>query len=137
MRTKFSTDEQIAALMARDDGGPIAIANLLKFHSSAQYPPDSKEASLNLSGKEAYRKYAEAFRSLIAEFGGATVYWGDTIAYAIGAGEWDAVWINRFPSLDALRAASTDPRYAEMHRHRDAGLDYQEAIVTRPATIGE
>ena len=132
MNTKYASDEQIAALAAEDDGGPIAIANLLKFHVTAQYPAHAAEASLGRSGRGAYQVYAEAFVALIAEFGGSTIYWGDTVGYAIGQGDWDAVWINRFPNLAALRAASADPRYAEMHRHRDAGLDHQHAIVTRP-----
>jgi len=132
MNTKDSNDEQIAALNAKDDGRPIAITNLLKFHDRARYPEDAPEASLGRSGRAAYQAYAQAFVALIAEFGGSTVYWGDAVGYAIGNGVWDAVWINRFPNLAAVRAASTDPRYAEMHRHRDAGLDYQHAIVTRP-----
>jgi len=132
VQTKFSTEEQVQALIDSDDGGPIAIANLLKFKEKAQYPAGAAEAPLGLSGREAYQLYADAFLELIADFGARSLYWGDTIAYAIGEGEWDAVWVNHFPSFDALRAASTDPRYADMHRHRDAGLAYQHAIATRP-----
>lgn len=133
MRTIHATTEQVEALLAADDGGPVAIVNLLRFKPTADYPADAPEAAEGLSGKAAYDRYAEAFRALIAEFGGRTVYWGDVLGYTIGQGEWDAVWINRFPNLAALRDASTDPRYADMHRHREAGLAYQEAIATRPA----
>ena len=133
--TIYSTDKQVEALFAADGGGPVAITNLLKFKEKADYPAGATEASHGMTGREAYRLYADAFIDLIAEFGGRTVYWGDTLGYAIGAGDWDAVWINRFPDLQALRAASTDPRYAEMHRHREAGLAHQHAIATRPDAV--
>lgn len=133
MRTIHANLEEVQALFAADDGGPVAIVNLLKFRSEADYAADAPEAGLGLSGKAAYALYAAAFRELIGEYGGLTHYWGDVLGYTIGKGEWDAVWINRFPNLTALRDASTDPRYAEMYRHREAGLAYQEAIATKPA----
>jgi len=133
--TTATTEAQMAHLRAANDGNPIAITNLLKFHAKAQYPSDAKEAALSLSGREAYRLYAKEFVALIAEYGGTTVYWGDAVGYAIGIGDWDAVWINRFPNLDAVKHASADPRYAIMHRHREAGLHHQHAIITRPDPV--
>lgn len=136
MQTIYATEDQVRKLMELDDGGPIAIINLLKFHDFAAYPSDAPEASLSLTGREAYSKYAEAFENLIAKDGAQSLYWGDTIGYAIGEGEWDAIWVNQFPNLAALRKASADPSYGEMHRHRAAGLSHQEAIATRPRATG-
>jgi uncharacterized protein (DUF1330 family) len=131
MTTIHTTSEQRAAIQAADDGRPIAIVNLLKFHDQAQYPAGSAEAAEGLTGRDAYRRYVAGWVALIAEFGGEQVYWGDTVGYMIGDGPWDAVWINRFPSFAAVTAAASDPRYAALAVHRKAGLACQEALVNR------
>ena len=132
MKTIHASAGQRASLAAADDGEPIAMVNLLKFHAAAQYPAGSREAALGLSGRAAYRQYVDGFLTLIEEYGGSQVYWGDTAGYMIGQGEWDAVWINHFPSYARLEEITRDPRYAALKVHRVAGLAYQNAIVTRP-----
>src|SRR6185369_576886 len=79
MTTIHTTSEQRAAIQAADDGKPIAIVNLLKFHDQAQYPAGSAEAAEGLTGRDAYRRYVAGWVALIAEFGGEQVYWGDTV----------------------------------------------------------
>ena len=132
MTTIHATPAQRAALRAADDGRPVAIVNLLKFHGKALYPEGSAEAAEGLSGREAYLRYVAGWVALIAEFGGEQVFWSDTVGYMIGEGDWDAVWINRFASYAHVEAAANDPRYAELKRHREAGLAFQDALVTRP-----
>lgn len=109
--------------------------NPFEFHAAARYPASAAEASLGLSGREAYWCYAELFAALIGQHGARKVYRGDAVGFAIGDGDWDAVWINRFPSFAVLRAISADPRYAEMHMHREAGLAHQHANLTRPESV--
>lgn len=102
----------------------------------ARYPAGSPEAAEGLSGRAAYLRYVAGFVVLIAEFGGEQVYWGETLGYLIGNGDWDAVWINRFPSYTIFEAIRDDPRYAALKVHREAGLAYQDAVITaqeRPA----
>ncbi len=55
--------------------------------------------------------------------------------FFIGAGEWDAVWINWFPNRQAFIATLNHSDYHDAHRHREAGLAHQELIVTRPERI--
>lgn len=132
MKTKYADMDRMNGVFDGEDEGPIAIVNLLKFYADARYPQDAPEYGNVNSGRDAYHLYAKAFMELMADKGAHTAYYGDAECYIIGNGEWDAVWINHFPSRAAFKSVRHDPRYKEMYRHREAGLDYQEAIVTRP-----
>lgn len=119
----------------RDDphSGPVAQVNLLKFRVKAQYRPDDPEYGEDLSGRDAYQRYSEAFTVAAAEVGGVTLLLGDTERYFIGGGDWDGVLVNHFPTRQAFIATLNHPDYKNMARHREAGLLCQELIVTRPA----
>lgn len=118
----------------RDDphSGPVAQVNLLKFRVKAQYRPDDPEYGEDLSGRDAYQRYSEAFTVAAAEVGGVTLLLGDTERYFIGGGDWDGVLVNHFPTRQAFIATLNHPDYKNMARHREAGLLCQELIVTRP-----
>ncbi len=128
------TGDQFRAF--RDDpyDGPIAQVNLLKFKIKAAYSPDEAEHAENISGREAYQRYAEAFRVAAAEVGGTQLLMGEAERYFIGQGDWDSVMVMHFPDRKAFIATLNHPTYNEMHRHRDAGLLCQELISTRPGT---
>lgn len=118
----------------RDDpyDGPVAQVNLLKFRVKAEYPPGAAEHGEDISGRDAYQRYSEAFTAAAAEVGGTTLLLGDTERYFIGGGDWDGVLVNHFPTRQAFIATLNHKDYKEMSRHRDAGLLAQDLIVTRP-----
>ncbi|MBA3067497.1 MAG: DUF1330 domain-containing protein [Hyphomonas sp.] len=118
----------------RDDphSGPVAQVNLLKFRVRAQYRPDDPEYGEDISGRDAYQRYSEAFTVAAAEVGGVTLLLGDTERYFIGGGDWDGVLVNHFPTRQAFIATLNHADYKNMARHREAGLLCQELIVTRP-----
>lgn len=118
----------------RDDphDGPVAQVNLLKFRVKAEYRPEDPEHGENISGRDAYQRYSEAFSVAMEEVGGTTLLLGDTERYFIGGGDWDAVLVNHFPSRQAFIATLNHKTYKDMSRHRDAGLLCQDLIVTRP-----
>ena len=118
----------------RDDSheGPVAQVNLLKFRVKAEYQPDDPEHGEDVSGRDAYLRYSEAFSKAAAELGGVTLLLGDTERYFIGGGDWDGVLVNHFPDRKAFIAMLNHRNYKDMSRHRDAGLLCQDLIVTRP-----
>ena len=118
----------------RDDPheGPVAQVNLLKFRVKAEYQPDDPEHGEDISGRDAYHRYSEAFSMAAAELGGVTLLLGDTERYFIGGGDWDGVLVNHFPDRKAFIAMLNHSNYKDMSRHRDAGLLCQDLIVTRP-----
>jgi hypothetical protein len=61
-----------------------------------------------------------------------SLFLGDTEAYIAGSREWDAGWVNYFPSRAIFKAIGADPRYMPMYVHRQAGLAYSDVIVTKP-----
>jgi uncharacterized protein (DUF1330 family) len=121
----------------RDDphDGPVAQVNLLKFRIKAEYQPGEPEFAEAISGRDAYRRYSEAFTAAAAEVGGITLLLADTERYFIGGGDWDGVLVNHFPTRQAFIATLNHPNYKDMSRHRDAGLLCQDLIVTRPSWV--
>lgn len=126
------TADQFRAFRDDPHDGPIAQVNLLKFRAKAQYPIGAPEHDDGASGAEAYQRYANAFGVAAAEVGGTCLLMGTAERYFIGQGDWDAVMVMHFPSRQAFIATLNHKSYANMHRHRDAGLLCQELIVTRP-----
>ena len=118
----------------RDDpfDGPIAQVNLLKFRVHADYEAGDPEHGRDESGAVAYRRYAEAFAVAAAEVGGTCLLLGEVERYFIGNGDWDGVLVMHFPSRQAFISTINHREYANMSRHRDAGLLCQELITTRP-----
>jgi uncharacterized protein (DUF1330 family) len=121
----------------RDDphDGPVAQVNLLKFRPKAEYRPGDPEFGEEISGREAYQRYSEAFSAAMHEVGGVTLLLADTERYFIGGGDWDGVLVNHFPNRQAFIATLNHRDYKAMARHREAGLLAQDLIVTRPSWV--
>lgn len=120
---------------ARDDhSGEIVIVNLLKFRDRAEYQPEDPEHGQDATGAEAYARYRVGCIELGRDptIGVKEVYAGPAARFFIGQGDWDYVWVMRYPSRGCLLSMIGDERYQAAHRHREAGLLHQDAIETRP-----
>ena len=126
------TADQFRAFRDDPHDGPIAQVNLLKFRVRAEYADDHELHDADEPGGAAYRRYVDEFRVAAAEVGGECALYAETERWFIGGGDWDAVLVMRFPNRSAFVSTLNHERYAEMHRHRDAGLLCQELITTRP-----
>ena len=126
------TPEQAGTFFANEDG-PFVMVNLLKFKDRAEYP-DGKDA--DLSGAEAYQRYAMAVIDELAKVGGKALYGGPVTGLMIGEVEelWDMVALAEYPSNAAMQAMIASPSYQAIAVHRAAGLAGQLNIRTkRPA----
>lgn len=123
------TRDQTQAAFARDDGQPIYMLNLLKFRDKAVYA-DGRETTL--TGREAYALYGRAMSKLVSDAGGELIFSARVRGLLIGEIEdnWDAVGVMKYPSFKAMAAITSSPAYAEIHIHRDAGLEGQVLIET-------
>jgi uncharacterized protein (DUF1330 family) len=121
-------DQQQAAVL-RDDGQPISMVNLLKFRDKAVY---ADGRATTLSGREAYEIYGRAMTRMVIETGGKFVFSGKVRGLLIGSADesWDQVAIVMYPSFKAMAAITSSPAYAEIHVHREAGLEGQMLIET-------
>ena len=129
------TADQFRGFRDDDYEGPIAQVNLLKFRPVADYgddPPADHEPGE--TGAIAYQRYAEAFGVAAADVGGHALVLGTVERYFIGQGDWDAVMVMHFPNRAAFIATINHSTYAEMHRHRDAGLLCQDLLTVRQDT---
>jgi uncharacterized protein (DUF1330 family) len=124
------TPEQIKAFLASHvDGQPIYMLNLLKFKQTSTYKDGPQ-----VSGAEAYGRYAKAFGEMLRDngvVGVETLFGGKVDRFLIGEGaeEWDAVAIVRYPDKQSMFDAVSNETYRSFHFHRKAGLDGQLLIA--------
>ena len=121
------TPDQVRALRDHGPEGPVVMVNLLKFRERAAYPPGTPEA--DVSGREAYRRYEQAFVVTVGAVSAAEViYAGPVDRVFIGdpaarEADWDMVLIVRYPSRGHFLRMMADPRYRTALVHRYAALE--------------
>jgi uncharacterized protein (DUF1330 family) len=127
--------EQAMAFFAADDGHPMCMVNLLKFRDKAAYADGSEP---ELSGREAYMRYAAGVNACLAAVGGTVRFSGGVTGLLLGEVEdlWDMVAIAEYPSRKAMLAMVQSPEYQAITKHRDAGLAGQLNICTRAGATG-
>jgi uncharacterized protein (DUF1330 family) len=122
--------EQAMGFFAADEGEPMCMVNLLKFRDKASYADGSEP---ELSGREAYARYAAGVHACLAAVGGKVRFSGAVTGLLLGEVEelWDMVAIAEYPSRKAMLAMVQSPDYQAITRHRDAGLEGQLNICTK------
>jgi len=125
------TGEQVKAFRDRQTGEPIAMLNLLRFREKAIYE-DGRPSEL--TGREAYQLYGNAFREIMEPKGVRVLYSGEVRGLLIGAGDdlWDAVALIQYPSTAVMLAMLRDEDYQRAQQHRAAGLDGQLLVECGP-----
>lgn len=109
--------------------GPVVMVNLLKFREKAAYP-DGRDP--DLSGRDAYLRYATEMRKLVEGGGGRFVFSAEVRGALLGDIEslWDMVGIVEYPSSKALIEISMSPAFQAIEVHRKAGLEGQLNLTT-------
>jgi uncharacterized protein (DUF1330 family) len=122
--------EQLAGFLEGDTETPIKMVNLLKFKDKAEYE-DGRET--NLSGKEAYKIYADEVLGHLERVGGKSIFFGEVQRLMLGEVEelWDWVAIAEYPSRKAMLEMIINSEYQKSEEHRSAGLAGQLNIETK------
>ena len=76
----YPTPEQIQDLLTGPADRPVVMVNLLRFKPRADAPDEG------LSGEEAYRRYADAMRTIVESRGGRFLWVGRVDSQVIGTG---------------------------------------------------
>ena len=115
--------------------GPVMMVNLLRFREKAAYP-DGRDP--DLSGRDAYERYATPMRKLVEAEGGRFVFAADAKGLLLGevGEEWHTVAIVEYPESKALLRISSTPEFHEIERHRLAGLEGQLNITCEERPLG-
>lgn len=121
------TGDQVRAFRDRQTGEPIQMLNLLKFREKAAYE-DGKDA--DLSGRDAYLRYARAFNEIMTPLGVRILYSGEVKGFLIGEGEGerDAIALIQYPSTQVMLDMWRNPDYQAAQLHRAAALEGQLLI---------
>jgi uncharacterized protein (DUF1330 family) len=119
------TQPQLEALLAADLEGPIIMLNLLRFKDRADGIDEG------VSGREAYRRYAEATAPFLVRVGGRLLQAADAKTMVIGpeALEWDMALMVEYPSREKFLEMAADPEYLAVHEHRAAALSDSRLIA--------
>lgn len=128
----YPTAEQIAALLAGPDDRPVVMLNLLKFK------PRADAAAGEMTGQEAYERYARAMREVVESQGGRFLWAGQVDSLVIGdsvAADFDVVGIVEYPSRQKFVEIATSDRVREIGVDRAAGLESQWLIATSTRDI--
>lgn len=119
------SDENGAALFARNITGEVVMLNLLRFRETADYTDHPDLAPDEpISGRAAYAKYAMHTLPLLEAAGGSLLYSGNGGDFLIGPGGkgWDRVLLVRHKSIEAFMSFASDRIYAMGAGHRTAAL---------------
>ena len=125
----YPTADGIRALAQDSSPAKIVMLNLLKFRDKAVYQDGRTD---DISGREAYQRYANAMTKIVEREGGRLLFSGRVAGLVIGEveGVWDVVAIMEYPSRAAFQRIVTLPEVAEIGVHREAGLEGQLLIMT-------
>ena len=125
----YPTADGIQALSRDASPTKIAMLNLLKFRNKALYKDGRSD---DISGLEAYLRYANAMTKIVEREGGRILFTGRIAGLVIGAVEnvWDVAAIMEYPSRAAFQRIVTLPEVQEISVHREAGLEGQLLIMT-------
>jgi uncharacterized protein (DUF1330 family) len=122
----YPKKEQLEALLASPERGPVVMLNLLRFKARASAPDEG------LSGQEAYQRYATAMRGIVEGRGGRFLWMGRVDGQVIGEGAegFEVAALVEYPSRRVFVEIATSPEVNEIGVHRAAGLEGQWLIAT-------
>ena len=129
MGTIVPRPDQIQALVADPDQGPVVMLNLLKFKDRAT----GEEGT----GADAYRRYGEAVIKMVEARGGRVLWSGRATHVLVGeeADKWDAIALVQYPSPAAFLDMAASAEYQKIHEHREAGLLCTVLIACRQVAL--
>jgi uncharacterized protein (DUF1330 family) len=122
----YPKKEQLEALLASPEQGPVVMLNLLRFKARASAPDEG------LTGQEAYQRYATAMRGIVEGRGGRFLWMGRVDEQVIGEGAegFAMAALVEYPSRRVFVEIATSPEVNAIGVHRAAGLEGQWLIAT-------
>lgn len=125
----YPSSEQIQALLASTEDGPVVMVNLLKFKPVADAAPGREPG---LSGEAVYRQYVDAMVPFVESKGGRVIWSGRMISQVIGTGgeQFQMIALMQYPSRQVFVEIAMDPYVAQIGELRAAGLEMQWLLAT-------
>ena len=130
----YPTREQIEELMKGPADQPVIMINLLRFKPRA----DASEG--DVSGQEAYSRYAEQMRKVVESRGGRFIWVGRVDSMVIGENDpgFHVVGLVEYPSRQKFLDIVGSDKVREISEDRAAGLESQWLLAaTETLLLGE
>ncbi|MES0809209.1 DUF1330 domain-containing protein [Roseibium sp. SCPC15] len=120
------TSQQWQSILGRADDKPVTLINFFKLREVADYG-DGKS---DLTGEQAFAKYAEVSIPTMERVGGRFLFVGPHQGSFLGNNEdWDLIAIGTYPDLKAFKELYADEGYRKVFHHRSAACADQKVIV--------
>lgn len=123
-------DDAWAALATCADDQPVTLVNFFKMRDRASYPAGLEPEETDLSGNDAFQKYAAVSMPSLEQVGGRFLLVAPFGASFIGAAEdWDLVAIGSYPNPGALVSLFELDAYRDAYSHRIAACSDQKVSL--------
>lgn len=129
---------QVDAFLALDQDQPVVFVNLHEYHERARYPRDHVDPRfrLDVSGREAYRRYLDAIESrFLPQVGARFLVVAPTDVVMVGEGRWQEAVIGWYPTRAAALRLPGLPGYEQVAVHRHAGLKAALTLALGPEAM--
>lgn len=124
------TVQQWQRIFALPADAPVTLVNFFKLNESAQYPEGFAGMEINVTGQEAFDRYASVSIPTLDKVGGRFLHVGPFAGQFIGEEEdWDIIAIGAYPNRHALIALYSDEGYRNVFVHRSAACTRQRVLM--------
>jgi uncharacterized protein (DUF1330 family) len=126
---------EVAQVAGGESDGPVVMLNLNRYRERAEYEGEVPGGlSADVSGREAYSRYAAVAIAVLARLGGRVLWQAEAKLTVVGdetdrCDEVVAVW---YPSFAAFLELATDADILAARTHRSAGLERAVLIGCEP-----
>ncbi len=124
------TSAQWASILRLPEDKPVTLINFFKLSPRANYPVHTSGFDTNVTGEEAFNRYAEVSVPTMDRVGGKFHHVGPFSGIFIGKDEdWDVIAIGAYPDLHSLISLYSDEGYRAAFVNRTAACERQKVIV--------
>ncbi|MEO1220015.1 MAG: DUF1330 domain-containing protein [Pseudomonadota bacterium] len=112
------------------DEQPVTLINFFRFRDKAAYPKTYAGEDTNITGEEAFGRYAAVSGDCLKMAGGRFLLVAPFLRTFIGeAEEWHLTAIGTYPSADALARLFEQQDYREAYVHRLAACERERVSL--------
>lgn len=124
------TTDQWQRIFEMPEDDPITLINFFKLNDVANYPTGIDVIDTNVSGEEAFNRYAAVSIPTMERVGGRFLLVGPFAGTFLGIEEdWDLIAIGQYPNLEALISLYSDEHYRGVFVHRTAACRAQKVLI--------
>jgi len=122
--SNYPSRSQWSKLLEGDMERPLTVVNFFKLRSQA----DTTIIADELTGQQAFEKYAETSVPKVAEVGGHFVLRGMVEGQFVGnaSDDWPIIAIGHYPKRKDFLALINDSDYQKAFKYRQAAIEKQE-----------